>query len=57
MTSNKKVYGNNRTVPFTDGDVKLIEFIAETIGCSKSEAVRTAVRAYATSLERVVRSR
>ena len=39
-----------RTFVLNEGDDKLITWMAEFLGCSKSDAVRSAVRAFATQL-------
>lgn len=45
---------NNVTIALYDGDFDLLKYIAERIGCSRGEAMRTALRAYAAQLERVL---
>jgi hypothetical protein len=40
-----------RAYALYDSDVELVSFLAAHFGCSNSEAVRTAIRGYATSLE------
>ncbi len=40
----------NRTIPFKEEDMRQIEWMAATLGCSKSEAIRTAIRFYAAQL-------
>lgn len=44
-------------VHFYEGDIKLLEFIQEYLGCSRSEAIRSAVRAFATHLAHLDGSR
>jgi hypothetical protein len=46
----------NRSYAFTPADVALVDFITEFTSMSKSDAVRTAIRAYAFHLETVNRS-
>lgn len=41
-------------IRFKEGDIALANKIADSIGCSPSEAVRTSLRAYAVILERVL---
>lgn len=41
-------------IRFKHGDIDLANKVAETIGCSPSEAVRTSLRAYAVILDRVL---
>lgn len=42
-----------KTFSFRPVDIELIEWITKTLGCSRSDAVRTAIRAYAHSLAKI----
>lgn len=39
------------SMQFNEGDEKLVEYIAEYLGSSKSDAIRSAIRAYAMHLQ------
>lgn len=41
-------------IRFREGDIELANLIGEAIGCSPAEAVRTALRAYAVIIDRVI---
>lgn len=45
---------NDVSVALYEGDKELLAYIAASIGCSKAEAIRTAIRAYAYSLQKLL---
>src|SRR6478752_2493049 len=46
---------NSITVSIDPGDYKLIEYIQEQLSTSKSDAIRSSIRAFAMSLQRIER--
>lgn len=47
--------GRRTSFVWYEGDDKLLDYITEYLGCGKSEAVRSALRAYAMHLEQLSR--
>ncbi len=43
----------NRTINFTAGDIDLLDWLCEYLGCSQAEAVRSAVRSFAGQLSQI----
>lgn len=52
MTRRNRV--NDMSVALYEGDKELVNYIAAALGCSKAEAIRSAIRAYAHSLQKIM---
>ncbi len=50
----KKKKARTASFQMTDGDDKLLKMIEEALGTSRGDAIRTCIRAYAVTLERLL---
>lgn len=58
MTESKdRRRGRQTAIHFNEGDHELAEWIAEYLGCTKADAVRSAIRAFAVHLQAISKSR
>lgn len=56
QSKHKIVRKTSRSASFqmTDGDDRLLQMIQDALGTSRGDAIRTCIRAYATTLERLL---